>query len=230
MIPSLIIVICVIVSIALNFCKKVLHGSCWQHYPSWKSLLFILISQCRALGLTDIFPLLFPDSKGRWCLMSGSVISRSGGEHSCSMMKVIILSWSGLYLSPSPPSHPEHGPAFLPCCPHGYHLPWVWCPDICPSVPMSPSTLTPVLLPACIPPISLLFFFFNIQLLQPLTLSLFLHEYTTFSSLFPRCTGTHSRPCFTSAKGNSTALLFGDQAQKYFYGSQLEHVWPRWDF
>lgn len=32
-----------------------------------------------------------------------------------------------------------------------------------------------------------------------------------FPSLFPCCTGTHSRPCLTSARGNSTVLLFGDQ-------------------
>lgn len=207
-----------------------LHGSYWQHYLSLKSLLFILISQCRVLGLKDIFPLPFADSKGRWCLTSGSVISGSGGERSCSMMEVIILSWSGLY--PSLPSHPEHC-MVLPssfACPHGYHLPWLWRLDICPSVPMSPSTLAPVLLPPHIPPISPLFFFLILQLLQPMTLSLFLHKYAKFPSLFPCCTGTHSKSFLTSAKGNSTCLLFGDQAHKDFYGSELEHVWPRWDF
>lgn len=155
-----------------------LRGSYWQHYLSLKSLLFILISQWRALGLTDVFPLLFADSKGRWCLTSGSVISRSGGERSYSMMEVIILSWSGLYPSPSPPSYPRHCMVLLSslAAPMGitYHG-----PDVLTFAPLCQCLLLPSLLSFSLPifpPTSLLLFFFSLQLLQPLNLSLFLHE------------------------------------------------------
>lgn len=121
-----------------------------------------MISQCRALGLTDIFPLLFADSKGRRCLMSGSVISGSGGEHSYSVMEVIILSWSGLYLPLLLPATPDTARScFPPLLPPGisptmglmsWHLPLcanvsfypLSCPPPSPYPPLHPPSSSSV--------------------------------------------------------------------------------------
>lgn len=206
-----------------------LHGSYWQHYLSLKSLLFILISQCRALGPIDIFPLLFADSKGRWCLTSGGVISSSGGEHSCSMMDsyhLVVVRTASFPFSSQPPQT-LHGPAFLPCCPRGYQLPRVWCPGISPSVPKSPSTLGPVLLPPNIsppyPPCSS----------SSSVSKSYNHWPSLYSSpLFPPAAQAHTADLVSQVPRGTLqpALLFGDQAKKDFCGSELEHVWPRWDF
>lgn len=52
------------------------------------------------------------------------------------------------------------------------------------------------------------------------------------SRLFPPAAQAHTADLVSQMPRGTLqpALLFGDQAKKDFCGSELEHVWPRWDF
>lgn len=90
---------------------------------------------------------------------------------------VLVRTVSFLFFSQPPQT--LHGPGFPPLLP-----PWVptmglmsWHLPLCANVSFYPhSCPCPCLYPPYIPPF---FFFFSLQLLQPLTPSLFLPEYTT---------------------------------------------------
>lgn len=163
MIPSLITAVFVIVSVTFNFCNKTLHGSYW-HYLSLHSLLFMLISQCRVLGQTDIFPLLFADSRGTWSLMSGGgnfevwrrmQLPNDGQLSSClwqdRLPPLLLLATLGTALPCFPPSLP------LQVSPAVDLMPWhspLWAnaflrPRSCPS----PTMRLPLHIPP-LPPLS----------------------------------------------------------------------------
>lgn len=157
-----------------------LNVSYWQRYLSLKSLLFILTiyiyQPMQSIGADRHLPFAICWQHRKMVPYVWQCSFRvwrrtqlfNDGSYHLVLVRTVSFPFS------SQPPQTLHGPAFLPCCPHGYHLPWVGCPGICPSVPASPSTLT-FLLPPPIPTMSPLFFF-SLQVLEPLTLSLFLHE------------------------------------------------------
>lgn len=161
------------------------------------------------------------------------VILRPGGEGRCPTMGSYHLVFGRTLSFPlSWPPQALHHPDFLPCCPCGYHLPQVWCSGPHPSMPTPRSTLALLLLPPCSS--------FPTTSPSPSSLSNFYSQcpslYSSMSKsnslLFPLAAQAHTADLVLQvSRGNlQPALLFGDQPQRDFCGSELEHAWLRWDF